>query len=207
MAKSIFVYYFSKMINNSTSQILVILDLDETLIHATTKPAFSNWDFELAKYKIFIRPNLFEFLINIKSSFRVAVWSSASDYYVEKVVEKIFPAGYPLEFIWGRSKCTLQYDQSILEHYGYSDYYNHLNYVKPLKKVRKQGFATMEKMLIIDDTPTKSRHNYGNAIYPSVYNGNPVDDELLKLIQYLGKLKHVENVRTIEKRRWREKLN
>ena len=190
-----------------SKQLLVILDLDETLIHATKTPLYSGWDFELAQYKIYVRPGLSQFLKRLKDSFRVAVWSSASDDYVNQVVEKIFPHGYPLEFIWGRTYCTLKHDESILEQYGYSDYYNHLNYVKPLIKVKKKGIAPLEKMLIIDDTPAKSRLNYGNAIYPSEFHGQPEDNELAILADYLETLKSAENVRTIEKRNWREKNN
>ncbi|MEL6562394.1 MAG: NIF family HAD-type phosphatase, partial [Bacteroidota bacterium] len=101
----------------------------------------------------------------------------------------------------------LQYDRSILEQYAYADYYNHKHYVKPLVKVKKKGIATLEKMLIIDDTPAKSRLNFGNAIYPSEFNGNPLDDELAKLSDYLETLKSSENVRAIEKRNWRQNDN
>lgn len=190
-----------------SNQILVILDLDETLIHATETPKYSEWDFELAKYKIYIRPGLTQFLDRLKEHFRIAVWSSASDDYVQQIVEKIFPGDYPLEFVWGRSKCTLKYDTALLEEYGYSNYYNHQYYVKPLVKIKKKGIATLEKMLIVDDTPAKSRLNYGNAIYPSEFIGNPLDDELVKLSDYLETLKSVENVRTIEKRNWKQKDN
>ena len=189
----------------SSQQILVILDLDETLIHATTKPVYPNWDFELAQYKVYIRPGLGLFLSELKKMFRVAVWSSASDDYVEKVVEKIFPKGYPLEFTWGRSKCTLQHDKSILERDGFSDYYSHLSYVKPLRKVRKKRFGSIEKILIVDDTPSKSKLNYGNAIYPCEFTGNPADNELSKLSVYLESLSTAYNVRVIENRSRREK--
>lgn len=192
---------------SDNNQILVILDLDETLIHATETPGYGEWHFELDKYKIYIRPGLSKFLEKLKESFRVAVWSSASDDYVKQVVEKIFPLDYPLEFVWGRSRCTLKHDQSILEQYGYSNCYSHQHYVKPLVKVKKKGIARLEKILIIDDTPAKSRLNYGNAIYPLQFNGDPNDNELIRLIEYLKTLKLVENVREIEKRNWRENNN
>ena len=96
---------------------------------------------------------------------------------------------------------------NILEQYGYSDYYRHKHYVKPLIKVQKKGIAPLEKILIIDDTPAKARLNYGNVIYPKEFTGNPQDEELWKLSKYLKTLKDVPNVRTIEKRNWREKYN
>lgn len=182
---------------------LLILDLDETLIHATKEPVSEHWDFEVEDYKVFKRPFLGCFLAEIKNHFRIAVWSSASDAYVDKVVQHIFPKDYPLEFVWGRTKCTQQFNYQSIDDLGYSDYYNHLNYAKILKKVRKKGIAKMEEILIVDDTPEKSKYNYGNAIYPSEFTGDNTDDELLHLLNYLIEIKGEPNFRLIEKRNWR----
>ena len=65
-----------------------------------------NWNFELEKYKVYVRPGLNKFLNELKQNFRVAVWSSASDDYVKKVVEKIFPDDYNLEFVLGADLCV-----------------------------------------------------------------------------------------------------
>ena len=46
--------------------------------------------------------------------------------------------------------------------------------------------------------------NYGNAIYPKAFEGDPDDRELLLLAAYLETMRHQTNVRKIEKRRWRE---
>jgi carboxy-terminal domain RNA polymerase II polypeptide A small phosphatase len=187
-------------------RILIILDLDETLIYATKDPKDESWNLELGQYKIYNRPGLKEFLEKISSNFRVAVWSSASDDYVKLVVEKIFPKEYKLEFVWGRSMCTLQHDNEHLEDLGYFDYYSHLNYSKILKKIKKRGLGSLERTIIIDDTPRKSKYNYGNAIYPSEFKGDQSDDELELLAKYLLTLKNVGNVRTIEKRGWQKKV-
>jgi carboxy-terminal domain RNA polymerase II polypeptide A small phosphatase len=85
----------------------------------------------------------------------------------------------------------------------YTDYYAaHYHYLKILKKVRKKGYA-LERVLIVDDTPSKARRNYGNAIYPKEYLGEPEDCELTLLLDYLIKIKDVPNVRAIEKRTWK----
>ena len=188
-------------------QKLLILDLDETLIHATKDLLEIKWDFQIAPYNIYKRPYLEQFIDEIKNHFKIAVWSSASDDYVQKVVSLIFPADYPLEFVWGRSKCTQQFDHQSLDDLGYSDYYNHLNYSKILKKVRKKGFAKIEDILIVDDTPRKAKYNYGNAIYPSEFTGDPKDRELLDLLKYLIQIKEEPNFRTFEKRDWKEKIS
>ena len=184
------------------SQILIILDLDETLIHATSKPHDENWDFEVFGYKVYKRPFLEEFLRELIKNFKVAVWSSASDDYVNEVVKYIFFENYPLEFIWGRSRCTYKLDYEKLEKEGYHDPYSHYEYIKRLSKLRKKGFKK-DLILIIDDTPRKCMHNYGNAIYPTEFLGDKLDNELNLLSKYLIKFKDVSTVRNIEKRYWK----
>lgn len=187
------------------SKLLLILDLDETLIHATSDPQYEDWDFEVFNYKVFLRPGLDHFLKGIRNHFDVAVWSSASDDYVALITEKIFPKDYELKFVWGRSRCTRRVDYEAVEEFGYFDD-NHLFYVKRLSKVKGKVPQRLEQILIVDDTPQKSRYNYGNAIYPIEFNGNPEDKELEYLLSYLLTLKDVDNVRTIEKRGWRNQF-
>lgn len=179
--------------------------MDETLIHATREPRDDLWDFELNVYKVYIRPYLSQFLESIITDFDVAVWSSASDDYVHQAVTCIFPQDYPLLFVWGRSRCTLR-RQSIFDQMDFMYASDHLNYVKRLKKIKKSFGIPFYDMLIVDDTPSKSVENYGNAIYPKAFKGEKDDAELLLLTKYLLTLKDVENVRTIEKRYWKDEL-
>ena len=74
---------------------------------------------------------------------------------------------------------------------------------KPLAKVRRMGWQ-LERVLIVDDTPEKCVRNYGNAVHPRPYEGDASDAELPLLASYLRTLKDELNVRSIEKRRWRE---
>ena len=183
-------------------KILTVLDIDETLVYATSSPKDDHWDFEVHHYRVYKRPYLTEFLEGLMKDFRVAVWSSASDDYVKR----IFPIDYPLEFVWGRSRCTYRIDYHQMELTGYHDAYKHYHYVKRLSKLKRSRNEQLEKVLIIDDTPRKAIYNYGNVIYPKEFIGDSNDDELYWLGKYLDTLKDVENVRTIEKRGWKEKM-
>ena len=58
-------------------------------------------------------------------------------------------------------------------------------------------------MIIVDDSPHKCADNFGNAIYPSPFEGDKNDNELITLSHYLESICDVENVRIIEKRGWR----
>lgn len=191
--------------NEEKSEILVILDIDETLVYATKNRLDIGHDFELGDYFVYKRPHLDKFIDFIESNFRFAIWSSATDNYVEEMSEKLEVVDRAI-FCWARSKATFK-RPSTFDSYGdlNIDSFDHHFFVKRLKKVKKLGFA-LEKILIIDDTPHKSQENYGNAIYISEFKGDQNDIELLKLTEYLITLKQVDNVRQIEKRNWKEKI-
>lgn len=185
---------------------LLILDLDETLIHATNKLIREDFDFQVFDYFVYKRPYLDEFINHCAKSFTLAVWSSASDDYVQGVVAHIFPKNIPLAFVWGRSRCT-PISTAQMDEMGYYhlDSYSHYGYAKMIRKVKKQGF-NLAKTLIVDDTPAKVANSYGNAIYAKPYTAEKEDTELLQLAGYLDTIKDAENVRTIEKRFWRHRL-
>lgn len=187
-------------------KILRVLDIDETLIHATKDELDRTADFMVFDYYIYRRPHLDQFLSEVKNNFLIAVWSSASDDYVDEVVEKIFPDDIKLEFVWGRSRCTFRRNWKVIENrYFYESGRDHFHYIKPLKKLKRQGFQ-LDRILIVDDTPHKCMDNYGNAIYPNPFTGNLEDDELLLLTKYLETLKLLRNVRRMEKRGWRSRV-
>jgi carboxy-terminal domain RNA polymerase II polypeptide A small phosphatase len=188
-------------------KILLILDLDETLIHATREKIHDNFDFKIFNYFVYKRPFLQEFITTCAEHFQLAVWSSASDDYVAEIVQKIFPKAIQLAFVWGRSHCTPVLSPQIDEYGCYNlDETSHYDYVKILKKVKKLGFH-LDKTLIVDDTRAKVANSFGNAIYPTPYNGDPNDTELMQLSVYLLSLKDSENVRKIEKRFWKKHLS
>lgn len=171
---------------------LLILDLDETLIHATEKELEFSADFYFDKYFIHKRPHLDKFLEDISKHFAIGIWSSADDIYVTEIVKNIQPANVEFEIIWGRSRCSLKRDFNLDNYY----------FEKRLDKLKKKGFR-LEQIIIVDDTPEKSRNNYGNAIYIKEFSGDTTDEELKHLYDYLLALKKVDNVRKIEKRGWR----
>lgn len=173
-------------------EILIVLDIDETLLYAVQNKLERDEDFKMGSYFIYKRPYLDHFLTLLARDFKLAIWSSADDVYVKQLVERIKPAHITFEFVWGRSRTTKK-RKSVTD-----DYY----FVKRLSKIKQKGFK-LERTLIIDDTAEKSMLNYGNAVQVAEFTGDPVDDELLQLSNYLQTLKDAENVRIIEKRFWR----
>jgi RNA polymerase II subunit A small phosphatase-like protein len=122
---------------------LIILDLDETLIHASDHrlPIESTY-FEVGHYYVYKRPYLDQFLEFCLSEFKVAVWTSSNALYAKPVIEEIFKSEDNLQFWWSREKCTWKFDPETQSY----------DWLKDLKKVRRKGF-NLEHVIMIDDTP------------------------------------------------------
>lgn len=174
---------------------LLILDLDETLIHAVEEPLSYACDFSFDRYFVYLRPYLKEFLEFTRTYFEVAVWTSSGSEYASAVVESVFGDDYPLSFVWSRERCVQKFDP---------EYYEYI-YVKDLAKVKKKGYK-LDQILVLDDTPKKLMRHFGNLIKIEPFEGDQADRELKLAKSYLESLISVENVRIIEKRGWRNGL-
>ena len=106
------------------------------------------------------------------------------------------PAGVEPAFAWGRSRCVRRYNAEWFED----------EFLKDLKKVRRLGYS-LERVLIVEDTPRKVHRHYGNAIYVPPYLGAADDDVLPRLARYLDSIHQTPNVRVLEKRGWMQPGN
>jgi len=173
---------------------LLILDIDETLLHASEIPLkHLKHDFETTLYYVYKRPFLKEFLDYCQNNFDLAVWTTGGEEFAAMVVEQLFPKENLLKFIWSSKRCTQIFNPDLYE----------MDAIKNLKKVKKKGYC-LENVLMIDNTPSKLRKNYGNLIIINDFIGAQDDKELLLLIKYLEVLKMVDNVRVVEKRGWQK---
>ena len=180
------------------TQKLLILDIDETLIFASETPCSRPHDFIVGnKYFVYKRPFVEQFLDWSFQNFDVAVWTSATEDYAAEIVAKILPRpGLGLLFLWSRERCTPSLDPESREFF----------LEKKLTKLRRRGHK-LEDVIVVDDTPQMWRNSYGNLIRINPYFGESEDDELEKLMLYLGVLKNVENVRKVDKRNWRNRVH
>ena len=177
---------------------IIILDLDETLIHAVEKPLERVQDFVVGPYFVYLRPHARSFIDFCFASFSaVAVWTSSSKDYAEEISLNLFGSKKEdLAFLWSQERCVRKFDYK-----RYASYW-----IKDLKKVKRRGYA-LEKIIAIDDSPEKLYRQYGNLVRILPFEGLVSDDELLHLQQYLTVLAEVDNVRQIEKRGWQSKMS
>jgi len=171
--------------------VLLVLDLDETLVHATCPSLSRACDFETGSYHVYLRPGIAEFLEGIRADFEVSVWTASTEAYARQVVERVFPEGYPLSFVWCRERCTLRCDPETQERYWH----------KNVQKLKRRGYD-LSRVLCVDDSPEKFERSYGNYIRVPSYVGDPKDNVLPRLLEYLPGLGDLPDVRRIEKRGW-----
>lgn len=175
---------------------LLILDLDETLIHATEQALVHRPHFEIPPYHVYKRPLLTPFLEECSEHFELAVWTSATADYASAVIGQIWPTTLGLSFLWSRTRCTRRLDLERMHHI----------WIKDLKKVKKMGYS-LERVLMVDDSPAKLTRQYGNLVRVKPFIGDPEDDELRWLSLFLIELAGIDNVRQVEKRGWRTTMS
>ena len=175
--------------------LLVILDLDETLIHAPDRPSARAADLVVMGVPIYKRPHVDVFVSGLLEAYRVAIWTAAGREYAEAVLAALRIDAARLEFVWCAERCTERFDDETRRR----------NTVKPLRKVRRRGYD-LERVLFVDDSPDKHVLNYGNLVAVRPFEGDGDDAELPLVRAYIDTLAAEPNVRKIDKRRWREEI-
>lgn len=178
---------------NESSRPLLILDIDETLLHAAEHQLKRQCDFRAGDYFVYLRPFAKEFLDTTGDTYELACWSSATIQYLDLVLRELFSQSkHSLRFVWDRSRCVVTNDPSRGDQF----------YLKDLSKVKRLGYK-LERVLILEDEARKVSRNYGNAIYVNPFLGNAEDYELKSLARYLKRIHAVPDFRKMEKRSWR----
>ena len=176
---------------------LLVLDLDETIIYSTDEVISGLQVFRSSGYHVHARPHLTPFLNSVALHYRVAVWTAASMPYAIDIVRETFPKDLTPAFIWAYERCTLKRDFDEDAWIA----------TKPLVKIKRSRGIPLERILIVEDDPLKVRCNYGNAVYVKPFQGNPSDNELKHLTEYLRELATEDDFRRVEKRGWRQKYD
>ena len=177
-----------------TMKKLLILDLDETLIHASEEPLDRPADFRvLDLFHVYQRPHLGEFLHDVFGDWHVAVWTTSTGDYAQAIVDRIMPAGAHLVSLYARDQCTRRFDPETSEQF----------FIKNLRKMTRDRYRP-ENVIAVDDTPRNWMLSYGNLIRVTPWEGDPDDDELKLLGRYLSRIRQAPDYRRIEKRGWRQ---
>ena len=174
------------------SKHLLILDIDETLVYSAESPLSRSEDFRVGPYWVYKRPHVDEFLRNTCDWFDLAVWTSSGSAYAAATMSRLIGNCDPLKFLWSAERCTPTLDPETREEVR----------IKDFKKLKRAGYS-LDRVLVVDDSPEKHSRNYGNLIRVKPYLGDESDVELRDLMPFLDWIRMQDDVRRIEKRGWR----
>lgn len=166
----------------------LILDMDETLIHAKPKIK-GNEDFE-GDYEITLedeegelvfmvkmRPGLVECLERLAQFYEIAVFTAAERTYATKIIKHFDPDEKYIKHILSREHCV------------HVDNY----YVKDLRII---GDRKLEDMVIVDNSIVAFAFNLDNGVPINDFRGDePMDEELIYMTSYLEDIYHYDDIR------------
>ncbi len=177
---------------NARQPLLVVFDLDETLIHVSASVSSSQADFMSGRHACIVRPYARELIAECLDRYDVGVWTSAGSLHADAVVEALFSETRGPSFVWSAAQCTPHRDFDTMNEVS----------VKNLHKLRRRG-VDLDRVVAIDDSPEKHRRNYGNLLHVHPWEGDLDDTELDDARVYLRWLALHPSVRAVEKRGWR----
>lgn len=181
------------MISGSCSDVpLLLLDIDETLVHVTTEwlARAPDWTFRLQGtcFHVYIRPGVYTFLrLCFESGCCVGVWTAAEREYAVCVLKRLLGRGWRarLACFLHRGHCTVAADGT---------------YYKTLSRLRN-GFPH-RRVLLVDDNLDHYFHNAHFAecrVLPCrPYLGSVWDGELRSVWRSLRILLALELPRTFK---------
>lgn len=151
---------------------LLILDIDETLAFIDNKYMFAPHEKPIPEFKIFDyfgikRPYLDQFLRDASKKYDLAIWTSGTKDYAEKVVETIIPSKIKLKFIFSRNELTAN-DQKDLD--------TVLDWFPEYSK---------KDIIVLDDSKDYYLNDKNNLILIKKFHGNPNDEELIRVFKLL----------------------
>jgi RNA polymerase II subunit A small phosphatase-like protein len=147
---------------------LVILDLDETLVHSCDEWIGRSHNFLAADKMIFVRPYAEEFVRQLLLKYKVAVWTASYGKYTSDIVEYFFGGEENLEFVWDRNSCNLECVDKE-------------NFKKSIQKVYEAGWNE-SSFSIVDDRPEHVEGAGDSVIGLKPYFGSASDQELVEVL-------------------------
>jgi Dullard-like phosphatase family protein len=163
------------------SRPLLVLDLDETLVHSYTSPVvnanlvlnilISGCNFT---FFVFFRPYLKEFLEHVSQHWEVCIFTASVKEYADKLLNFLDPTRCLVHHRLSRLDCTFY--QGV--------------YVKDLSRIGR----SLNKTLIIDNSPSAYQFQPQNALSITTWIDDQTDTELKKLLPLLDELSKVNDI-------------
>ena len=188
------------MTKKNNVPLLVILDLDETLIHTSEKPlTVREHDFTNEYGFGYIRPGAVSFVRDLLKDprYKVMIWTSGNDRYANNIVNALGIDKSDLVLFYTAKRITISKIDRESVYYG--EY--HYKEIKTLIKVKRSLKYSFNRMIAIDDDEIYYERQYSNQIKIPKYIGNDNEVSPFPVIRkYLSFLSDKDDVRPFEKR-------
>eukprot|EP00826_Nyctotherus_ovalis_P052136 TRINITY_DN6575_c0_g1_i4.p1 TRINITY_DN6575_c0_g1~~TRINITY_DN6575_c0_g1_i4.p1 ORF type:complete len:192 (+),score=32.30 TRINITY_DN6575_c0_g1_i4:73-648(+) len=170
---------------NTQDHKTLVLDLDETLVHTSTKPIlhydvrFAYSDTRRRNYLTYVklRPHLKEFLEEVKGRYEVVIYTATEPFYADRIINRIEYGGKCFAYRVYRRQCV-----NVK-----GNLYKPLEFLCVNRKIKD--------IVIVDNTVQSFALNLANGIPIKAFLGEEDDTELLKLAKYLKELSCEKDVR------------
>ncbi|KAI9225726.1 MAG: NLI interacting factor-like phosphatase-domain-containing protein [Piptocephalis tieghemiana] len=170
---------------------VLILDLDETLVHSTSRPSRSDRSGAVVAehvievmvedhaclYYVAKRPHVDYFLRKVNEWYDVVLFTASMAEYANPVCDWLDPEGHLLPKRYFREHCTLR----------------GIHYTKDLATIEPD----LRQVILIDNSAISFALHKENGIPIESWFDTPEDQALLDLLPFLDALRFVEDVRSI----------
>jgi len=192
-----------KPIRKYESDLVVVLDMDECLIHSqflkgpgakyahqvqrsfalgdTTVDTFNIRLPDGEQVRVYERPHLHEFLARVSEKYETHIFTAAMEIYAKPVLKMLDPHGTIFTQCWFRQSCRL--DSNLRA------------YVKNLAPA--WGGDKLKRTVLVDNNPLSFLANPENGILVSSFFNDPKDVTLPAVLELLHELNEEEDVRPI----------
>ncbi|KAJ9089740.1 Nuclear envelope morphology protein 1 [Entomophthora muscae] len=177
----------------------LVLDLDETLIHSTSKGSKTHdhmvevlIDKHACLYYVYRRPHVDYFLRKVSEWYHLAIFTASVPEYANAVIDLLDPDRSLFQKRLFRKLPNVHTQISNDLHIIYPHHVH--GFVKDLTQVDND----LSRVLLVDNSPVAFEKNTSNAVpIASWYNNNAEDHALLDLLPFLDALRFVSDVRSI----------
>jgi CTD small phosphatase-like protein 2 len=167
----------------------LVLDLDETLIYAQMNssdrlPSIGDKN-EARSMKVMIRPYAEEFLKEMSKEFEILIFTAAEKTYAESMINLLDPKQQYVSYILHREHC-LRTKKGLL--------------IKDLRILKNRD---LKDMVLVDNFTPSFSFQLDNGIPIITWRGDPKDQELKYLMNYLLEAKKYFDMRLYNKEKLR----
>ena len=176
--------------NTDKPKKILILDLDETLVHSSFYPFNSDDDDNKNSFDIFftilfnqkyydvyvlLRPYFTQFINKMSKIFNIYIFTASIKAYAEPLLIKLDKNNLIQKKLY-RESCTLSEDKK---------------YIKDLNTLNEN----LKNVILLDNNPNSYRYNKCNGLPIKTWHSEANDKELIKIIPFLTFLATVDDVR------------